>query len=474
MFLKFRIPNSELRIPKGRILKLINHDTPRFNLSDFKLSERILVVDDDELMCKSLCNAIRRKEYTVDSANDAFRALEKLSEKRFDIVISDIKMPQMNGLELLAKIKEQSPNTAVVMITAHGEIDSAIEAMKQGAFDYILKPFKTDQIIEVIEKILGHKPGLQEDFPEIITSAPKMLNILEMVDTVGKSDATVLISGESGTGKELVARAIHNHSDRADKAFIAVNCAAIPGDLLESELFGHERGAFTGAAARKEGKFELADEGTLLLDEVSELPFQLQAKLLRVLQEREIDRVGGKTPIKVDVRIISTTNENLEEKIKEGNFREDLYYRLCVIPIEIPPLRERKGDIHLLAKYFFREFCERNSKSITDISQSALEKLSQQEWPGNVRQLRNFMERAVILCSDRVLMPNHLFPEYVEEDVSSQISLEVGTSMYEAEKQLIVKTLQEVDNNRTKAAEILGITPRTIRNKLKEYRIKDL
>ncbi|MFQ6044566.1 MAG: sigma-54 interaction domain-containing protein, partial [Candidatus Poribacteria bacterium] len=264
-------------------------------------------------------------------------------------------------------------------------------------------------------------------------------------------------------------KAIHHHSHRASKPFVAVNCAALPEDLLESELFGHEKGSFTGAIARKIGKFELANQGTLLLDEVSELNMSLQAKLLRALQEREIDRICGREPVKLDVRIISTTNEKLEDLVREGKFREDLFYRLCVIPIELPPLRERRGDIILLAKYFFREFCRQNQKSVTNISQSALGKLKMQEWPGNVRQLRNVMERAVILCKDRILMPHHLFPEDLQEDASAQISLEVGTSMYEAEKQLILKTLQEVGDNKSRAAEILGLTVKTIRNKLRQY-----
>jgi DNA-binding NtrC family response regulator len=435
-------------------------------------NEQILIVDDDALMCKSLCAAIRRKGYEVDSANSGFEALEKLSACKFAIVITDIKMPEMNGLELLNKIKERSPDAAVVMITAYGSIETAIEAMKQGAFDYILKPFPTVKIIEIIEKISGENSNENRaDFPDIITSDSKMLEILDMVDTVGKSDATVLISGESGTGKELIARAIHNHSKRKSEAFVAINCAAMPQDLLESELFGHEKGSFTGAIARKSGKFELADGGTLLLDEVSELPMSLQAKLLRALQEREIDRIGGREPVKLDVRIISTTNEELENRVKEGKFREDLFYRLCVIPIELPPLRERRGDIALLAKYFFREFCRQNKKSITNISQSAVDKLSQQQWPGNVRQLRNVMERAIILCKDRILMPHHLFPEDIEEDASPQISLEVGASLYEAEKQLILKTLQEVGGNKSKAAKILGLTAKTIRNKLRQYQV---
>ena len=408
-----------------------------------------------------------------DADYSGFEALEKISSPKFRIVITDIKMPEMNGLELLNKIKEHSPDTAVVMITAYGSIDTAIEAMKQGAFDYVLKPFPTTKIIEIIDKILGGNHENREDFPDIITSDAKMLEILDMVDTVGKSDATVLICGESGTGKELIARAIHNHSNRASKPFVAVNCAALPQDLLESELFGHEKGSFTGAIARKLGKFELAHQGTLLLDEVSELPIPLQAKLLRALQEREIDRIGSREPIKVDVRIISTTNEKLEDRIKEGKFREDLFYRLCVIPIELPLLRERRGDIILLAKYFFREFCRQNKKPITNISQHALDKLSQQQWPGNVRQLRNIMERAVILCKDRILMPHHLFPEDIQEDVSQQISLEVGASMYEAEKQLILKTLKEVGGNKSRAAEILGLTAKTIRNKLRQYETEE-
>jgi len=431
--------------------------------------EQILVVDDDVLMCKSLCGAIRRKGYKVEAVNSGSEALEKLYSQKATVVISDIKMPEMSGLELLNQIKELSPDTAVVMITAYGSIDTAIEAMKQGAFDYVLKPFPTNKIIDIIEKISGNNSGTREDFPDIITSDSKMLRILDMVDTVGKSDATVLIYGESGTGKELIAKAIHHHSHRASKPFVAVNCAALPKDLLESELFGHEKGSFTGAIARKVGKFELAHQGTLLLDEISELHMSLQAKLLRVLQEREIDRIGGRVPVKLDVRIISTTNEKLDNLIRKGKFREDLFYRLCVIPIELPPLRERRGDIILLAKYFFREFCRQNQKSVTNISQSALEKLKMQEWPGNVRQLRNVIERAVILCKDRILMPHHLFPEDIREDVSSQISLEVGTSMYEAEKQLILKTLQEVGGNKSKAAEILGLTVKTIRNKLRQY-----
>jgi len=442
---------------------------------------RILLVDDDDLFRKSLAETLRRGGFEVDPVSSPGATLDRLRKASYDLLISDVKMPEMSGVDLLRQVKESHPSIPVLMITAYAEVSDAVEAMKLGARDYLIKPFEGHQILNKIMEIVPGMAKRPAGFDEVVTGDPKMLKLLSMLETVGQSDATVVLFGESGTGKEVFARLIHKNSPRAKGPFVAVNSAAFPEQLLESELFGHERGSFTGAIGQHKGKFEQANGGTLLLDEISEMPLQLQAKLLRALQEREIDRIGGTRPVKVDVRVIATTNRDLQEAVEAGSFRRDLFYRLCVVPITLPPLRERVGDVALLARHFLREFCEANRKAISDFNPAALRWLEAQSWPGNVRQLRNVVERAVILCPGPVIELAHLNPDIwgpteataPPPDDSKRVDVHVGMTAEEAEKRLILRTLEECGGNKSKAAEVLGLTSRTIRNKLKEYGLMD-
>jgi two-component system response regulator AtoC len=370
------------------------------------------------------------------------------------------------------------------MMTAYATVESAVEAMKIGAFDYIIKPFSPDQIEMVTRKATERQSLIEENqylrseilkeygFGEIVGDTPIMHAIFEVIKKVANSRATVLVQGESGTGKELVARAIHFNSTRANAPFIKVNCAALPENLLESELFGHEKGAFTGAVTRRSGRFELAHRGTLLLDEVSEIPLGLQAKLLRVLQEREFERVGGARPIKVDVRIVATTNRNLDEEIEAKRFREDLFFRLNVIPITLPPLRDRDGDVPLLAQHFVDRYCRENNRAPKQIAGEAMDMMTHYRWPGNVRELQNVIERAVVLDADEAIEPDHLAlraPGSDESDLDEIVDA-VGNTVAEMERRLILKTLRALDGNRGKTADMLRISVRTLRNKLNQYR----
>ena len=445
----------------------------------------ILVVDDEPKMRTLLFEALTRQGHAVDLAENGTEALEKFKAHPFDLVLTDIRMPGLDGMELLREINKLSPQTPVVVVTGYGTVDNAVEAMRSGAFDYVLKPFSVDLIEEIVERALGKACGSDafasglED-PEsgdrpIITGDPRMKRLLEMALSVSPSQATVLISGESGTGKELLARYIHRNSKRAAGAFVAVNCASLPEGLLESELFGHEKGSFTGAVARKIGKFELADGGTILLDEISEMALSLQAKLLRTLQEGEVDRVGGKTPVKIDVRVVATTNRNLREWVAEGKFREDLYYRLNVIPLTIPPLRQRPDDIPLLADHFLKKYALANNQDIRPLTKDALNRLQGMSWPGNVRELENIIARGVLLASRPEVDVGDMFIEEIEaEAAQAQAGAQNGpvrlTTIKEMERDLIEKALVETDGNRTHAAKILGISVRTLRNKLSEYK----
>ncbi|HID95275.1 MAG TPA: sigma-54-dependent Fis family transcriptional regulator [Candidatus Latescibacteria bacterium] len=448
---------------------------------------RVLVIDDESLMREFLHETLSREGYRVDLAGDGQRALEMLQATDYNLVITDVKMPGVSGLDILKSIKENSLNTKVVMITAYGTIEDAVESMKLGAFDYITKPFSADEIEIVVKKALEYQRLVLENrqlrleleqryrLGNIIGKSRKMQELFELVGVIARSRSTVLITGESGTGKELIARAIHYNSPRKTGPFIKVNCAALPESLMESELFGHEKGAFTGAIKQKPGRFERADKGTLLLDEISEMSPSLQAKLLRVLQEREFERVGGIEPIKVDVRIIATTNKNLQQEIEKGNFREDLYYRLNVIPIHLPPLRERKEDIPLLAEYFLDTYNRENGRAVEGISKRALEMLMDYDWPGNVRELENYIERAVVICRGRQLTQRD-FPRELSLGavaVRDNGGLKVGWTIKEAERLLISKTLEAYGGSRTKAAQTLGISTRTLRNKLAEYKRMD-
>jgi two-component system, NtrC family, response regulator AtoC len=381
--------------------------------------EKILVVDDEELMRRFLAEALTRKNYSVDLAKNGREALAFLKKNTYELLITDMKMPDLSGIEILRKAKESAPNMLVIVMTAYGTIENAVEAMRLGAFNYLLKPFTPDALETLIEKGGDHLLLLQENIylreevssrrlpTKLVAESPMMKRVLTEVIQIAKSQASILIHGESGTGKEVVAAAIHAHSLRAKNPYIRVNCAAIPDTLIESEFFGHEKGAFTGANNKRAGRFELADKGTLLLDEVTEIPIGLQPKLLRVIQEQEFERVGGSKPLTVDVRLISTSNRNLKEAVQEKILREDLYYRLNVIPISLPPLRERKEDILPLARFFIEKFCAENGKEQKTLTKAAEKKLLTHCWPGNIRELANAIERVIVLDASPKLDASH-------------------------------------------------------------------
>jgi len=445
---------------------------------------RILVVEDDEFVARFIQEVLQDKRVEAEFISDGFEAAQVLEKEEFDILITDMKLPGMTGFQLLKRVKEISPSTLVVVMTAYASVQDAVRVMKEGAFDYIPKPFSPEELELILQRAQRHITLLQENRAlrsalrgkgvgefGIIGRDPKMLKIFDAIERIARTKATVLISGESGTGKELVAEAIHNQSPWRNKPFIKVNCAALPEGLLESELFGHEKGAFTGAHTTKRGKFELADGGTILLDEISEIKPQLQAKLLRVLQSQEFERVGGVQPIKVDVRVIATTNRKLEEAIRAGQFREDLYYRLNVVRIHVPPLRERMGDVPLLAMHFLKKFCKECGRQIKGISKEALEKLTHYPWPGNVRELENCIEQAVIMARGALLEEEDITLAGVMLDGEAEyIRVPFGRPLSEVEREVILYTLNRVGGNRTKTARILGISVRTLRNKLREYR----
>jgi two-component system response regulator FlrC len=441
----------------------------------------ILIVEDEPELGKVLLESLSQNGYAVNLAETAEKAIKLFNEGCFDLVISDIWLLDVSGLKLLDEIKNRSLPTPVILITGYGTVQNAVEAMKKGAFDYILKPFSLKVLEQGIERALRQKNAThtppQESLPpytsnhSTITQDRGMKEILKLGERIAPSKATVLLQGESGTGKELLARYIHDRSRRKEGPFVAVNCASLPETLLESELFGHEKGAFTGAIARKIGKFEQAHRGTILLDEVSEMNTFLQAKILRVLQENEVDRIGGSRPIPIDIRVIATTNRDLLASVGRGEFREDLYYRLNVINITLPPLRERPGDIELLTHHFLRKFAEEYGRPAGSVSESAMGWLKRQEWRGNVRELKNTLERAFLTSSQAVLDLQDFSkdrgqghqPERVEIDSSS-------LSLREMEQKFISKALEKTQGNRTHAARILGISIRTLRNKLNEYK----
>ena len=457
------------------------HDIARLATDVPAQAERILIVDDDPSMRTALMESVRRLGYEVQGAFDGADAIERVSRYKPWLVVTDLKMPRLGGLDLIKEIKSRSPHTLMVLMTAYGTVETAVEAMKFGASDYILKPFSTDLLERVIAnlKARGADASMPSPTPidqrSILTQDPGMVRLLSTVEGVAASQATVLIHGESGTGKELLARFIHSRSPRAHRPFIAVNCAALPDGLLESELFGHERGAFTGAIMKKIGKFEMAHTGTLLLDEISEMNMGLQAKLLRVIQEREVDRVGGREPVSVNIRVIATTNRSLYHEVEQGRFREDLYYRLNVFPITVPPLRERPADIPLLARHFVAVSAARNNLLLPTVSAEAYAMLQEKRWKGNVRELENVMERAVLLAGNEPILTGHLLVESGGQPMPSVPAPSVpqpsgNGSLWEMERELIFQTLARVRENRTHAAKELGISIRTLRNKLREYR----
>ena len=452
-------------------------------------SERILIVDDEDGMRRLLSRVLTREGYETSAVANGAEALRLVASERFDLVVTDIKMPEMDGLQLLAELKEYEPSLPIIVITAYGTIENAVQALRSGAYDYIAKPFENDEIKLTVAKAFERERLLAEnrylhaelegryDFSGIVGGSLAMQQVYEMASSVAVSNANVLITGESGTGKELLARAIHYSSLRKEKPFVVLNCAAISEGVLESELFGHEKGAFSGALDTRKGRFERADQGTLFIDEVAEMSMAAQVKLLRVIQEHEFERVGGNKTISVDVRIVAATNKKLEEQVKDGNFREDLYYRLNVVNINVPPLRSRREDVEPLSRFFLEKYISETGKKITDLSPRALSCLLAHDWPGNVRELQNAIERAVVLSKGSVLTPRD-FPQGMQGD--DQICLQIpekGGSLTDIledlERQLIIQTLQREDGSQTRAAETLGIKRTTLRYKMEKYRMID-
>ncbi|RJQ22426.1 MAG: sigma-54-dependent Fis family transcriptional regulator [Nitrospiraceae bacterium] len=421
----------------------------------------ILVVDDDAQLRAALREAIVRMGYDAVLAEDPVDALRRLDETSVSMIVTDMKMPKMDGVAFIREARKRTGGLPILVITGFATVENAVNAMKEGANDYLMKPFSFDTITRTIESIMSSAFQCDDG---VLTNNRNMQNLMHLARSVAESDVTVLILGESGTGKELLARYIHRTSRRTGKPLIAVNCAAIPDNLLESELFGYEKGAFTGAAERKTGKFELAHGGTILLDEIGEMSATLQAKLLRVLQEREIDRIGGKQPVQVDVRVIATTNRDLQKEIKEGRFREDLFYRLSVFPITLPSLRERPEDIMLLSEHFAKKFAAKLNKTVSGFTKEAGELLATRQWKGNIRELENAIHRSVLIArSDMICADDFMFGEI------SNPGNPANGSIREMEMDLILKTLEETNGNKTRAAKLLGVSVRTIRNKLSEY-----
>ncbi|MFN4306139.1 sigma-54-dependent transcriptional regulator [Sulfurihydrogenibium azorense] len=432
---------------------------------------KVLLIDDEESILKIIKTVLTKEGYEVDTAKSKSEALTKLNTNSYNLILSDYLLEDGTGIEILEDFRKKDSITPFIIITAYGSINGAVEAVKKGANHYIPKPIDTDNLIKLIQfyKEKQSNPFEVEEFEGIVGKSKKMRELFNEIEIVSKSESYILIEGESGTGKELVAKAIHKRSRRANNPFVPINCSAIPSELFENELFGHEKGAYTGAASREIGKIELAGEGTLFLDEIGEMPLFMQAKLLRVLQEKEFYRVGGTSLIKMRCRVISATNRNLEEMIENKEFREDLFYRINVIHLKIPPLRERKEDIPLLVKRFIEKFSKINNKNIYDIDEEALEILMEYDWPGNVRQLENIIERAVVLCQGEIITSQHLPQRIKEKPLVSKINLEKSLNLYEIEKNIILKVLQEENFNQTKAAQRLGISRKQLRTKMKNF-----
>jgi len=457
--------------------------------------EKILVLEDDKALRKYVEDALRAKRYSVSPAASLQEARELLERDTFDLLVTDLRLPDGMSLALLKEIEARPQRPVVVVMTGNASVESAVECMRHGAFEYLVKPFSLDQLEVVVEKAEGYtqlvkvntflsRESASDGQGELLGSSAPMEQLRQLIRRVARTEATVLIQGESGTGKELIARAIYNESGRANAPFIRVNCAAVPENLIESEVFGHEMGALTGAVNKREGRFELAHGGTILLDEISEISPNIQAKLLRVLQEREFERIGGTRTIKVDVRIVATTNRNLQESIDKGEFRQDLFFRLNVVPIHAPPLRERRDDIAYLADQFLQRFSRKHGVRLRGLSPQAMQLLQNHSWPGNVREMQNVIERAVILCGDgEMIDPGHLgaltagpapAAERARKSPLAIIQTAEATegefpTMSELERQHIMAALARCNNNRTHAAQLLDISVRTLRNKLNAY-----
>ena len=439
--------------------------------------EKILIVDDEPDTSLILQDRLEMEGYEVVTATDGYNALKLIDQDLPDLVLLDIQMPQLDGIATLTHLQEKYPGMLVLMLTAHGTIQRAVEATKRGAYDFLEKPFQPEHITQKVDRALEHQRTIEStardelinNYKEIVGESPPILGVLKIIEKIANTDSTVLVQGESGTGKELVARALHQNSARGEKEMVVVNCAAIPDHLLESELFGHERGAFTGATYQKIGKFERAHGSTLFLDEIGDMSIELQSKLLRTLQEGEIERLGGTKVIRVDVRIIAATNQDLRQSIEAGTFRQDLYYRLNMIPILLPPLRARQTDILILAEYFLQKHGRAHDQPVRLISQKARELLEQYDWPGNVRELEYSILRAVLFAEGDAILSKHL-PEEIRSASQHQVeSVSVGLTMKEMEKELILKTLERMEGNRTRTADILGISLRSLQYKLKDY-----
>ncbi|HYP54374.1 MAG TPA: sigma-54 dependent transcriptional regulator [Pyrinomonadaceae bacterium] len=452
---------------------------------------RILIVDDEPTVAESLSELLGGLGYETALAPDGAAGLKAIQEFRPPVVIADVVMPNLDGFGMLREVREHYPEIAVILLTGRGSVEMAVRAIQEeGAYHYFEKPIDFAKLSLVVERAMEYGEAKRENnalrrelqdrgvFGELVGNSEPMRQIYSLIEQVAPSSASVLLTGESGTGKELVARTIHNLSPRRKAPFVPINCSAIPETLMESELFGHERGAFTGAASRRQGCFELAHNGTLLLDEIAEMPLLLQAKLLRVLEERAVKRLGGGQEIPVDVRVLAATNRDPHESVRRGTFREDLLYRLNVITVELPPLRRRREDIPLLAQYLVTNLAERHVRPARFLSAAAVEALKSHHWPGNVRELRNVIERAVIICSGEIIERHHLAPYPLDQRARARsedtITLPVGTPIEEVERQMIMRTLQKTDNNKTRAAELLQISLKTLHNKLRLYRERGL
>jgi DNA-binding NtrC family response regulator len=449
---------------------------------------KLLIVDDQEENLRSLEMGFSRSGYEVLTALGGRRAIEIINENEIDVAICDLKMPDVDGIQVLHHCMSLTPPVAVIIITAFGTIESAVEALKDGAFDYITKPVNLKELRIQVDKAFEHQSLRKENlylhtqinrkygFEGMIGETGEMQRLFEKARMIAKSKATILIEGESGTGKDLLARAIHYNSQRAKKPFIPIHCASLPETLLESELFGHEKGAFTGAIALKEGLFELADGGTAFLDEISEIPLSMQVKLLRILEAKEFMRVGGVKSLEVDIRVICATNRNLQEEVEEGRFREDLYYRLNVISFQLPSLRNRRADIPMLIKAFVDEFARENGKTVTSITKRAMAQLTSYHWPGNIRELRNCIESIIVFLQkeeiDEDVLPEHIRPKETKER-GALFTASLGQTLDSIETKYIQETLMEAEGNRTRAAEILGISRRTLQRKLKDLGIEN-
>lgn len=454
--------------------------------------QTILLVEDKDSMAQMLKETLESAGYSAVVARDGLEGIRILKERHIDLVLSDLKLPRKDGIEVLKAAKAENQLTPVIVMTAFGTIENAVAAMKEGAFDFITKPFDTDHLLLLIRRALEAQRMVTENIllkdeltaklgaPKIIGKSSRIVEVAQKIRKVAQGKTTVLLLGESGTGKELFARAIHNLSPRGQYPFVPINCAAIPKELLESELFGHEKGSFTGAETKKIGKFELADKGTVFLDEIADMELPLQTKLLRVIQEGEIERLGGVKAVPIDVRVVAATNKNIEKAVTDGTFREDLFYRLNVFPVVIPPLRERTDDIPLLAEYFISRYCAELKTSAKKISHEASEMLMGYPWKGNVRELENCLERAIILCDGDIILPEHLA---LNQKLSSEYSLKdlpaegpLGDTAREAtriaETQRIVRALKETKGNKSRASELLHVSYKTLLTKIKDYGIE--